>query len=187
MGVGVPGFGIASIFYVFAALFAPFREVLLTIRGRSSAQRWRMVGTQAMLASLIVASVFALFLAADALIARGWLPPPQGPALFRWAPNYLYSIAALALVLFAVDVVARWVRVRTDDEPADEIAAAHARGAPFVVLDLRANDLSLDLRAGDRPPQVAGSRPPAPCELGWAELAWALAEAHPVDRETTAA
>jgi len=43
MTVGLPGTGIGGLYYFVLVLLMPFREVYLTLRGRSSVERWRQV------------------------------------------------------------------------------------------------------------------------------------------------
>jgi hypothetical protein len=57
MFAGLPGIGVGTLFFVLTALWMPFREVWLTLYGRSSRRRWRTVAVQAVFALGIVSSV----------------------------------------------------------------------------------------------------------------------------------
>jgi hypothetical protein len=59
---GLPGTGLGGLFYVFLALCMPLVELYATWQGRSSAARWRQVGTQFVLACGIVAAVVGTLL-----------------------------------------------------------------------------------------------------------------------------
>lgn len=54
---GLPGTGLGGLFYVLLALWMPVAELYATLRGRSSRDRWRVVGTQFAMACAVVASV----------------------------------------------------------------------------------------------------------------------------------
>lgn len=54
MKVGLPGVGIGGVFYILLVAWMPVREVWLTLQGRSSLRRWRLVGLQSALAVTIV-------------------------------------------------------------------------------------------------------------------------------------
>lgn len=131
MGPGLPGIGIASLFYVALALFAPIRELVLTARGESSVQRWRMVGTQFALGLAVLGSVVLLFVGIDFLMGRGLLPGQARRQLVAGIPNYVYMLVALAGVLLAAWVYAgwvhagRWLRTGQAAEHPDAVAAAH--------------------------------------------------------------
>jgi len=40
MTAGLPGFGLGGVFFIISALLAPFVELIMTARGRSSRARW---------------------------------------------------------------------------------------------------------------------------------------------------
>lgn len=46
MTVGIPGTGLGGLFYFLLVILMPFRELYLTVRGRSSVARWRRVAFQ---------------------------------------------------------------------------------------------------------------------------------------------
>jgi hypothetical protein len=51
---GIPGIGLGGLFFVISALLMLVFEVVLTLQGRSSLERWRVVGYQSGLAAGIV-------------------------------------------------------------------------------------------------------------------------------------
>jgi hypothetical protein len=53
---GLPGAGLGGLFYVLSALVMLPIEVVQTVRGRSSLERWRVVGLHVSLAGGVVAS-----------------------------------------------------------------------------------------------------------------------------------
>ena len=127
MGAGIPGMGIASLFYVAAALLSPVRELYLTVRGRSSAHRWRAVLLQFTLAVLIVVAVVAFYVGIDVLVDRGVIKGSVGPVPLKGVPNFVFAIFALVGVLVTSTLAALWVRAG-EDETIDMIAAAHRAG-----------------------------------------------------------
>jgi hypothetical protein len=147
MGPGLPGVGIASFFYAAAALVAPFRELYLIARGRSSPERRRMVAVQAAIATGIVISVVLLYLGLGWLARQGIFDvyrrsPP--PALRRF-PNYLWAVFALITVLAASTAYAFWVRIT---RPADDLraVAAEHRASVGQRRPVEDDELVIDLR-----------------------------------------
>jgi hypothetical protein len=63
MTVGIPGTGLGGLFYILLVVLMPFREVVLTIRRRSSLARWRRVAFHLM----VLVSIFGV------LWVEGWL------------------------------------------------------------------------------------------------------------------
>jgi hypothetical protein len=59
MNAGLPGAGVGGIFYVLSALWMPFREIALTVSGRSSLRRWGAVGRHVGLAAAVVTAVWS--------------------------------------------------------------------------------------------------------------------------------
>lgn len=59
MNVGLPGTGIGGLFYLLTALLMPVVEVIQTLRGKSSVDRWQLVIRQTVLAGGIIAGLFA--------------------------------------------------------------------------------------------------------------------------------
>ena len=145
MGPGVPGMGIASIFYVTAALIAPLREVARSFRGESSAQRWRAVGRQFSLAMAILSSIVLLYLGFDALVTHGLLSPPDIADLPGDFPNWTYAIGILMVLVLVLGLVASMVALRARWGPVGDdtqlIADAYRASIP-IHEDLRHHGIS---------------------------------------------
>ena len=93
MAVGVPGTGIGGLFYVLLAAMMPVREFWLTLRGRSSLKRWKIVMTQWMICATIVAALWG-----EAwLLKRGFAylraSGEPGQMAHRTGPTYMPPIA----------------------------------------------------------------------------------------------
>jgi uncharacterized membrane protein len=61
MNIGLPGVGIAGIFYLLCALTMPFKEVFLTITKSNHKFRYRLVTTQLSIAVGIVIGIIAIY------------------------------------------------------------------------------------------------------------------------------
>jgi hypothetical protein len=157
MGPGVPGMGIASIFYLTAALFAPLREVVKSIRGESSAQRWKAVGLQFAIAVGTVSSIVLLYLGFDALISNGVFGPLQPIDLPGDLPVWTYALGVLIILLLAL-AMASWVlalRVRWGSIGADTEQITHVYRASIPVHeDLHQDGISKGRHRASSPPSV---------------------------------
>ena len=71
MGAGIPGTGMATLFYVVCAFVMPLRELVLTLQGRSSWARWRLVCRHLLIALAMASSAVATF----RFLPRAVLPP----------------------------------------------------------------------------------------------------------------
>jgi hypothetical protein len=157
MGPGVPGMGIASIFYLTAALFAPLREVVKSVRGESSAQRWKAVGLQFAIAVGTVSSIVLLYLGFDALISNGVFGPLQPIDLPGDLPVWTYALGVLIILLLAL-ALASWVlalRVRWGSIGADTEQITHVYRASIPVHeDLHQDGISKGRHRASSPPSV---------------------------------
>ena len=59
MNVGLPGTGLAGLFYLATALLMPLLELARTLAGRSSVARWRLVALQSGLALGVIGGLWA--------------------------------------------------------------------------------------------------------------------------------
>ena len=59
MGAGIPGTGMATLFYILCAFAMPLRELLPTLQGRSSWARWRLVSRHLLIALAMTLAAFA--------------------------------------------------------------------------------------------------------------------------------
>lgn len=108
---GLPGTGLGGLFYLLLAFWMPLAELPRTLRGESSRERWRRIGTQVALAGGIVA---ALSVTGAAYVALAGTHTHVGVA----APALVLAPAASAVVLLSALVVvlrtwAHWERRRT--------------------------------------------------------------------------
>ena len=159
MGPGVPGMGIASIFYLMAALFAPLREVVKSIRGESSTQRWKAVGLQFSIALGIISSIVMLYLGFDALVSRGVFGPPQATELPGDFPVWTYALAVVIVLMLALSlaswVVALRVRWGSIGEDNEEIAIVYRASIP-VHEDLQQDGILKGRHRASVPPTWKG-------------------------------
>jgi len=112
MNAGMPGTGLGGLFYVLLALAMPLLEVVRTVQGRSSAERWRLALTQAGIALGIVAAMAAVVVGVGRAVpgARG-----AGPVVLLAPVVALGVLAALSAV---VGVWGAWARHRRGPVPA---------------------------------------------------------------------
>jgi hypothetical protein len=113
---GLPGTGLGGLFYVLLALWMPVAELHATLSGRSSRARWRLVGTQFLLACGIVAavvgSVVVYLRLADLPVTWGL----DGRALVL-APVVL-TMTLLSALVVGLRIWARWVGDAPTERPA---------------------------------------------------------------------
>lgn len=137
MGAGLPGFGIASLFYIAAALLAPFHELYMTARGRSSRARWAASFTQFGLGSGMLLSLVLFYVMMDVIIRKSGLTESEGPGFISQFPNWVFAAITLVIVMVVGALAGAVASIRSDDDHADDVAAAHREGIVEVVLDLR--------------------------------------------------
>lgn len=125
MTAGLPGTGIGGVFYLLSALFMPWVELVLTLRGKSSIARWLVVLRQLLMATSILSGMWVMGAAAglvfDLFVAGA---PDPGLArdvhshiaqtafrvnIFHIAPVVM-SIATLAVILAATHVLRLFIR-----------------------------------------------------------------------------
>lgn len=97
MNAGLPGVGIAGLFFVLSALVVPFVELARTVTGRSSLERWRGVAHDWLLAVTMLA----------AFVAMGWavaekVPESISRELQGGVPTRISAVAITFLVLAAL-------------------------------------------------------------------------------------
>jgi hypothetical protein len=97
MTAGVPGFGLGGVFFIISALLAPFRELIMTARGRSSRARWTSVGGQLLIALAMISAVGAMLGLVGLVSAAG---PLQGLMSFPLLP--LTGTGALLVFILVV-------------------------------------------------------------------------------------
>ena len=136
MGPGMPGFGIASIFYIGAALLSPFFEAVHVVRGTSTRERRRTALSQFMIGVLMIGALVGFYVGLASVMRRGWLSD-AGKGAFGPLPNWAYALLTLLAVLgvgYVWGVITRW---RLGPECRATVAQAHYDGITRIVLDLR--------------------------------------------------
>jgi hypothetical protein len=68
MNAGLPGTGLGGLFYLLLAFAMPLVELVRTLRGRGSRERWRLALTQCAIATGIVAATVAVVVAVRVLV-----------------------------------------------------------------------------------------------------------------------
>ena len=106
MNAGLPGVGIAGLFFVVSALVMPFVELVRTVAGRSSAERWRGVAHDWLLAVAMLA----------AFVAMGWafaekVPEPIRNELRGGVPTRISAMVATVVILAALLVATQVPRL----------------------------------------------------------------------------
>jgi hypothetical protein len=104
MSAGLPGIGLSGLFMLLSALLMPAVELVRTVRGRSNAARWAVVGRHWAMAAAMVVLYVAVFKAISAVVTpsdsgrglvRHLVPQSLGPA------GVLIISVALVATLFA--------------------------------------------------------------------------------------
>ncbi len=90
MSAGLPGIGLAGLFFIVSALLAPFRELLLAARGRSSRARWASSCRQFAMALAMLLAIQAALLLLHLLTGVPLVGLSLGPVI---------SLALLGLIL----------------------------------------------------------------------------------------
>ena len=137
MGPGLPGFGIASIFYIVAAILAPARVAWVARRRPDVTARWSTAWTQCAIGWTMLAALVGFYLFLDLLVTRGILPVSQGPTPLRVLPNWIYAVITLGVVLLIGSLAGTVASLRRPDDAAAAVAAGHAAGVAPMVLELR--------------------------------------------------
>ncbi len=119
MTAGIPGTGIGGLYYVLLALWLPFREIGLTLRGRSDRARWRTIAMQSSIAWGIVAALWGeAWLLKRSLIWVAFHTPPgtwwhsmtvaASPSLIPVAATW-FGIGILGGVVLTTHILRLWV------------------------------------------------------------------------------
>jgi hypothetical protein len=77
---GIPGIGLGGLFFVISALAMLAVEVVLTLRGKSSLERWRLVLRQSGIAAGIVLATVGMLWLLELLVLGALLDPAGGSA-----------------------------------------------------------------------------------------------------------
>ena len=71
MGAGIPGTGMATLFYIISVFLMPLREIVPTLRGQSSWARWRLIARHLVMALAMTAAAYGTY----RYVADEVLPP----------------------------------------------------------------------------------------------------------------
>jgi len=109
MNVGLPGAGLAGLFYLATALMMPLLELARTLSGRSSMARWRWVAGQTGLALAIVGALWGTAWLVTQLLPAGILTALRETGqrtadLFGVAPTVV-TLGTLAAVLCITEIL----------------------------------------------------------------------------------
>lgn len=146
----MPGFGIASIFYIGAALLSPFFEAVHVVRGTSTRERRRTALSQFVIGVLMIGALVGFYVGLASVMRRGWLAD-AGKGAFGPLPNWAYAMLTLLAVLgvgYVWGAITRW---RLGPECRATVAQAHYDGIAPMVLDLRHEQTLLEV---PEPPRV---------------------------------
>jgi hypothetical protein len=103
MGAGIPGTGMATLFYIISAVAMPLIEIVHTVRGRSSWARWGLIARHLVVALLMTAAAYGTL----RLLPSAVLPPD---ATLGGLSPLLVTIALFASYLVIVNLAAVLVR-----------------------------------------------------------------------------
>jgi hypothetical protein len=98
MSAGIPGFGLGGLFFIACALLAPILELARTARGRSSRERWRMVGRHFALAVGMIAVIELTLDAVRAVVVLTGIAGARSSAADLLGPLLPAAITAILLV-----------------------------------------------------------------------------------------
>jgi hypothetical protein len=123
---GLPGAGLAGVFFILSALLAVPIEVVRAARGRSSRAAWLRVARHAALALAMIAALQLFFLGISAAIEALFGESPV-PKTLPIAP-VLMTLGVLVVVLSAakaLELVLRW-RSAVRDRPQSVLVPSRA-------------------------------------------------------------
>jgi hypothetical protein len=103
MGAGIPGTGMATLFYILSALAMPLVEIVPTIRGRSSWARWGLIARHLAIALLMAAAAYGTF----RFLPSAVLPPD---VTIGGGSSLLITIGLFVSYLVVVNIWATLVR-----------------------------------------------------------------------------
>ena len=120
MGAGIPGTGMATLFYLVCAVLMPLRELVLTLQGRSSWARWRLVCRHLVLAIAMGGSAVATFW----FLPRAVLPPDLTiGGVSSLAVTVVLFVAYLVVANLVAVLVPRSVQLPAPKLPAPKLPA----------------------------------------------------------------
>ncbi len=99
MGAGIPGTGMATLFYILSVFVMPLREIVRTVRGQSSLGRWALIARHLIIAFAMAAAVYGTF-----RYLPGALLPPD--TTIGGVSSLAVTVLLFALYLMVVNVLA---------------------------------------------------------------------------------
>lgn len=136
MSAGLPGLGLGGLFFIFSALLAPFRQLLRTLRGRSRAGDWTMIGRQFAQATAMVAAIdLSLRLAYLAIAAAGLGSTPSAVSA-TVIPLTLIGITSALLIGVLATAKAADIVIRLRAAGLPRVPEAMPRAMPLRTLAL---------------------------------------------------
>ncbi len=157
MGAGIPGTGMATLFYILSVLVMPLTEMVRTVQGQSSWKRWGLIVRHYVLALAMTAAVYATF-----RYLPGALLPPD--ATIGGVSALAFTVLLFVAYLIAANLLAAlWqgqLEVPTSKAfPERRKVVRSEERAPSFHPDRRAEH---PRRTADAPPStiaVSGARP----------------------------
>jgi len=110
MGAGIPGTGMATLFYILSVFVMPLIEIVHTLRGRSSWARWGLVARHLVIALAMTAAAYGTF-----RYLPGALLPPD--ATVGGVSALAVTVVLFALYLIIVNLLATLVREKLELPP----------------------------------------------------------------------
>ncbi|MDQ3629562.1 MAG: hypothetical protein M3419_12280 [Actinomycetota bacterium] len=110
MGAGIPGTGMATLFYILSAFLMPLNELVRTVRGHSSWARWGLIARHLGMALAMTAAAYATF----RYLPTALLPPD---ATVDGVSAMAVTVVLFVLYLAVANLLASLVRGRLELPP----------------------------------------------------------------------
>ncbi len=112
MSAGLPGVGLGGLFFICSALLAPWIELVRTLQGRSSRERWARVARQFTMAVAMVLAIQVTLVLVRVLL---------GVPILRLSGVSLITLALLGTVVAGAKLTALGARQRRRSREAKRI------------------------------------------------------------------
>ncbi|MDQ3476014.1 MAG: hypothetical protein M3492_06685 [Actinomycetota bacterium] len=99
MGAGIPGTGMATLFYILSVFIMPLREIVPTLRGQSSWARWRLIMRHLVMALAMTAAAYGTY----RYVADEVLPPDT---TIGGVSALAFTVVLFVLYLTVVNLIA---------------------------------------------------------------------------------
>jgi hypothetical protein len=114
VAAGLPGIGLSGLFTLLSALLMPPIELVRTLAGRSSWQRWRVVGRQWLIAVFMILTYAAAAVALRRLLSALGGVGPQQHWLSGWSVLLISSLILAGQLLLLAAAAGRSRRHAAD-------------------------------------------------------------------------